>query len=208
VQCGPRRCNAGPDVKRRDALFQEFDLAHAVHSIGAKRPYAQATHRGEVFRARVFSDCHPITAAYNTSIYFINLALPAFMAAARAPVRPNWVRWPLIRWVEFKFLTTMIWKQVALPWREAITDHARKSSQICKKWSVRRMSCTDSKLVTYPEPALTVLGLDGIDVAEPVAVPSPESSGVVHTDGVNAAKKSSIIVLTHKSCENRIKHTS
>ena len=69
----------------------------------------------------------------DASIYFKSLALPAFMAAARAPVRPNCVRWPLIRWVAFKFLTTMIWKPVALPWREAITDQARKSSQICRK---------------------------------------------------------------------------
>ena len=58
------------------------------------------------------------------------------------------------------------------------------------EWLVRRTRV--SRRVgweAYPEPALTVLGLDGIDVAEPVAVPSPESSGVVHTDGVNAAKK-------------------
>jgi hypothetical protein len=39
---------------------------------------------------------------------------------------------------------------------------------------------------TYPEPALAVLGVDGVRVAEPVAVPSPESGGVVDSDGVNA----------------------
>lgn len=48
------------------------------------------------------------------------------------------------------------------------------------------------KLETYPEPALAVLGLDGVDVAEPVAVPSPESGGVVNTDGVDAAETLSV----------------
>jgi hypothetical protein len=38
---------------------------------------------------------------------------------------------------------------------------------------------------TYPEPAIAVLGLDNVEVAEPVAVPSPESGGVVHADGVD-----------------------
>ena len=61
---------------------------------------------------------------------------------------------------------------------------------------------------TYPEPALTVLGLDGIDVAEPVAVPSPESSGVVHTNGVNAAEKLSVIVCRRNSYKKCVKLTS
>jgi hypothetical protein len=38
----------------------------------------------------------------------------------------------------------------------------------------------------YPEPALAVLGVDGLGVSEPVAVPSPESSGVVYSDSVDA----------------------
>jgi hypothetical protein len=38
----------------------------------------------------------------------------------------------------------------------------------------------------YPEPALTVLGVDGVRVSEPVAVPSPEGGGVVHSDSVDA----------------------
>lgn len=62
--------------------------------------------------------------------------------------------------------------------------------------------------MAYPEPALTVLGLDGVDVAKPVAVPPPESSGVVHTNGVNAAEKLSVIVLAYKTFEKLIKHTS
>lgn len=39
---------------------------------------------------------------------------------------------------------------------------------------------------TYAVPARSVLGLDGLDVADPVAVPSPESAGVVDANGVNA----------------------
>lgn len=35
-------------------------------------------------------------------------------------------------------------------------------------------------------PALAVLGLDGVAVAEPVAVPAPKRTGVVDTDGVDA----------------------
>jgi hypothetical protein len=40
--------------------------------------------------------------------------------------------------------------------------------------------------MTYPEPPLAVLGLDGIGVANPVAVPPPNGGRVVNTDGVNA----------------------
>ena len=57
-----------------------------------------------------------------------------------------------------------------------------------KKLLVSKSAFNATQLVldlTYPEPALTVLGLDGVEVAEPVAVPSPEGSGVVDTDGVN-----------------------
>lgn len=56
--------------------------------------------------------------------------LPASLLEARAADKPNWDGTPLMRWVVFKFFTTTIWKQVALPWRAAITDQARKSSQI------------------------------------------------------------------------------
>jgi hypothetical protein len=42
---------------------------------------------------------------------------------------------------------------------------------------------------TYSEPAIAVLGLDNIEVAEPVAVPSPESSGVVHANSINTASR-------------------
>lgn len=63
-------------------------------------------------------------------IYLGNIALPAARLAASAPERPNWDENPLMRWLEFRFLTTTIWKQVALPWREAMVDQARKSSQI------------------------------------------------------------------------------
>lgn len=62
--------------------------------------------------------------------YWGRTALPAARAAARAPDRPNWDAKPLTRWVAFRFLTTTIWKQVALPWREAMVDQARKSSQM------------------------------------------------------------------------------
>lgn len=91
----------------------------------------------------------------------------------------------------------MIWKQVALPCLEAMTDQARKSSQICDS----EMS-VDVRLViigergdacAYPEPALAVLGFDGVGVSEPVAEPSPESGGVVDSDGVDAVGKSVVI---------------
>lgn len=42
------------------------------------------------------------------------------------------------------------------------------------------------KTMSYSEPALAVLGLDLLAVAHPVAVPAPESSTVVNTNGVNA----------------------
>jgi hypothetical protein len=44
---------------------------------------------------------------------------------------------------------------------------------------------------TYSEPAITVLGLDNVEVAEPVTVPSPESSGVVHANGVDTRSRES-----------------
>lgn len=52
-------------------------------------------------------------------------------AAARAAWRPNCVGIPSTRWVELMFLTHVIWKQVADPWREIIVEYARKYSQIC-----------------------------------------------------------------------------
>jgi hypothetical protein len=42
---------------------------------------------------------------------------------------------------------------------------------------------------TYSEPAIAVLGLDNVEVAEPVAVPSPESSGVMHANSVNTKSR-------------------
>jgi hypothetical protein len=42
---------------------------------------------------------------------------------------------------------------------------------------------------TYSEPAIAVLGLDNVEVAEPVAVPSPESSGVVHANSINTKSR-------------------
>lgn len=38
---------------------------------------------------------------------------------------------------------------------------------------------------THSVPSGTVLGLDGLDVADPVAVPSPEGARVVDADGVD-----------------------
>lgn len=40
---------------------------------------------------------------------------------------------------------------------------------------------------THPEPALAVLLLDLVGVADPVAVPPPEGTRVVNTDSVDAA---------------------
>lgn len=46
-----------------------------------------------------------------------------------------------MRCVAFKFFWTIIWKQVALPCLEAMTDQARKSSQIYNsQTSVRLIS--------------------------------------------------------------------
>lgn len=42
--------------------------------------------------------------------------------------------------------------------------------------------------MTYSEPALAILGLDSVEVAEPVAVPSPEGGGVVNADSVDAVE--------------------
>lgn len=52
---------------------------------------------------------------------------------------------------------------------------------------------------TYSEPALAVLGLDGVGVAEPVAVPSPQGGGVVHADGVDAKIEVSAIPFTQRN---------
>ena len=41
-------------------------------------------------------------------------------------------------------------------------------------------------MATYAEPSLAILGLDLIAVGHPVAVPPPQSSRVVHTDGIDA----------------------
>lgn len=127
-------------MQQRDARFPDLDPANGVRSIRAQsdRSHNQCIGlNGDHSISAHLLALPPIHRLCSAGIYFSNLALPALKAEARAPVRPNWVRRPLIRWVEFKFLTTMIWKQVALPWREAITDQARKSSQICKKLSVR-----------------------------------------------------------------------
>jgi len=93
-----------------------------------------------------------------------------------------------MRWVAFKFFWTIIWKHVALPCLEAMTDQARKSSQIYNFAKVSDSPRSDQHHAgTYPEPTLTVLGLDGVGVSKPVAEPSPESGGVVDTDSVDAA---------------------
>ena len=59
-----------------------------------------------------------------------------------------------------------------------------------KKISMRssETSLIERELVmaTYAEPSLAILGLDLVAVGHPVAVPPPQSSRVVHTDGVNA----------------------
>ena len=39
---------------------------------------------------------------------------------------------------------------------------------------------------THSEPALAILGLDFLAVADPVTIPPPNSGGVVNADGVNA----------------------
>ena len=46
----------------------------------------------------------------------------AFLAAESAPERPNCVGTPSMRCVELIFLTMVIWKQVAEPWREVIVE--------------------------------------------------------------------------------------
>lgn len=38
---------------------------------------------------------------------------------------------------------------------------------------------------THSEPSLAIFGLDCIEIAEPVAVPSPKCSGIMDPDGVN-----------------------
>lgn len=128
----------------------------------------------------------------NQNIYWGSLFFPLALLAATAPLRPNCVLRPSRRWVAFRFLTTIIWKQVALPCLEAMTDHARKSSQIYAENLMVNKDVSNITQVThdltYPEPTLTVFGLNGVEVAEPVAVPSPEGSGVVHTDSVNTSK--------------------
>jgi hypothetical protein len=47
------------------------------------------------------------------------------------------------------------------------------------------LCCGDRQWGTYAEPAVAVLGLDLVLVAEPVAVPPPQSSRVVDADGVD-----------------------
>lgn len=87
------------------------------------------------------------------------------------------------------FLTSIIWKQVAEPWREAMVLAARKYSQIYKIYPVSIPFDTWRELVgrkTYAEPSLAVLGLNLVTVAEPVSVPAPESSRVVNANGVDA----------------------
>ena len=54
----------------------------------------------------------------------------------------------------------------------------------------------------YPEPALAVLGVDGLGVSEPVAVPSPESSGVVDSDSVDAVWVS--VIAREPDCRDNI----
>lgn len=51
------------------------------------------------------------------------LPLPILsMAFCRAPWRPNCEGTPSIRCVELMFLTSVIWKQVAPPWREVMVE--------------------------------------------------------------------------------------
>lgn len=63
-----------------------------------------------------------------------------------------------------------------------MTDQARKSSQIYfrldKYWRYMWEE-------THSEPSLAIFGLDCIEIAEPVAVPSPKCSGIMDPDGVN-----------------------
>src|SRR5690625_4032498 len=57
------------------------------------------------------------------------LDFPLALLLARAPEMPNWEPTPAMRGVALRVLKTRIWKHVALPWREAMTDQAMKSSQ-------------------------------------------------------------------------------
>lgn len=47
---------------------------------------------------------------------------------------------------------------------------------------------------THPVPSGTVLGLDCLDVADPVAVPSPEGAGVVDADSVDTIRRFNVSV--------------
>jgi len=51
-------------------------------------------------------------------------------ADCMAPLRLNWDGMPLTRCVELRFLTSVIWKHDAEPWREMMVEYARKYSQM------------------------------------------------------------------------------
>ena len=65
-----------------------------------------------------------------------------------------------------------------------MVDEAKKYSQIC--CSVSKPAQKKDQDEAYSEPSLAILGLNLLAVGHPVAVPAPQSSRVVDTNGVNA----------------------
>lgn len=96
---------------------------------------------------------------------------------------------------------------MAEPWRETMVEEARKYSQICDKMSIdhSKMVQKAARFRTHPEPSLAVLGLDLVTVAQPVAVPAPESSRVVDTNGVDTLDLKS---RTLKAVDNKSKRST
>ena len=65
-----------------------------------------------------------------------------------------------------------------------MTDQARKSSQICK---VLDLIGSIASSGTHSKPALAILGLDFLAIANPVTIPPPDSGGVMDTNGVDTS---------------------
>lgn len=99
-----------------------------------------------------------------------------------------------MRWLALRFFTTTIWKQVAEPWREAMVEYARNSSQIYVGVSTHIGKEHDA-CVTYSEPSLAVRSLDLLRVSEPVSVPPPEGTRVMDTNGIDTVP-SELVSLT------------
>lgn len=122
----------------------------------------------------------------------------------KTPMSSKFNDTPLMHGVDFRLWTTRVWKQPALPLREAIINYARNGSQNPRKdYTESANGITAGSYFTCSVPSPSELSFNGPTVATPVAVPPPDRAGMVNAHGFETGivgilgrKKAKSFVLT------------